>query len=64
MGGSEAEAGSWGTVAVGIDVALLPLEIWVASVFSQNLSAPDPVLSCDVEWAELGHSGRRTLACI
>ena len=41
---------NWG-VRTGIEVAVLPPEIWAASVavFSQDLSALDAVLNCDVE---------------
>lgn len=43
-------------MAAGSDVAVLPPEIWAASValFSQDLSAPGPVLSCGAEWVALG----------
>ena len=48
-----------GVVAAGTEVALIPPEIWAASVavFSQDLSVPDPVLNCSVEWLEAGGSG-------
>ena len=38
-------------MAAGIEVAVLPLGIWSASLsaFSQDLSAPDSALSCGVE---------------
>ena len=44
--------GGQGIVAAGIEIAALPLEIWVASVedFSHDLSAPDLTLSHVVEW--------------
>ena len=43
-------------MAAGIEMAALPQEIWAASVavFSQELSAPDQVLSFGVEWAGQG----------
>ena len=49
-----------------IEVALLHTGIWAASVadFPQDLSAPDPVLSCGVDWAELGRSCWETNCCI
>lgn len=41
-------------MALGIEVVVLPSEILAAPVadFSQELSAPDLVLSCGVQWAE------------
>ena len=45
-----------GVVAAGIEVVVQPPEIWAASVavFSQDLSASEPALSCSVEHTELG----------
>ena len=45
-------------MTAGIEVAKLLPEIWAVSVadISQDLSTPDPVLSCSVEWVELEHS--------
>ena len=42
---------------VGTEVAMLPPEIWAASVplSSQDLSAPDPAPSCGMQWAEPEH---------
>ena len=47
--------------------AALPPEVWAASmvVFSQSsLSAPDVVLSCDVEWVEPVCSCWETNCCV
>ena len=51
---------SEGVVATGIGVSVLLPAIWAASVavFFQDLSAPDAVLSCSMEWAGSGCSGR------
>lgn len=39
-------------MVAGIEAAELPPEIWLPLAdFSQDLSAPDPVLNCSVEWA-------------
>ena len=45
----------WGVVAAGIEVAMLPPEIWAASVarLLPGPVCPDPVLSFSVEWAKL-----------
>lgn len=44
-------------MSAGIEMELLLPEIWACSVadFSQDLSAPMLVLSCNVEWAEREH---------
>ena len=53
-------------MAAGIELVALLTEIWAASVavFSQYLSAPDVVLSCGVEWAELGCSQWERNHCV
>ena len=55
-----------GIVAAGIEVAVLLPDIRVASVsdLSQDLSAPDPVLSCSMQWAGPGYSCWETNWCV
>lgn len=47
------EAGGYGVVAAGVEVAALPTDTRALSleVFSQNPSVPDSSLSCHVGWA-------------
>ena len=53
-------------MAAGIEVAALLSEIWAASVavFSQDLSTPDLVLSCGVEWAVPGSFPWERSCCV
>ena len=53
-------------MAAGIEVAVLPPAIWVASVadFPQDLSAPDLVLSSGVEWVVAGYSHWEMNCCV
>ena len=56
----QAGAGSEGVVAARTGVSVLLPEIRAASVavFSQDLSAPDAVLSCRMGWTGSGCSGK------
>lgn len=52
-----AQTRGWGTLAAGIDVAMLLPGTWTDSVanFFKDLKATDSAPSCDVEWIDLGH---------
>ena len=52
----------WGTVTVGNEVTVLLPRIWAASLvdFFWDLSTPDLVLHCSVEWAERVYSCWKT----